>query len=189
MEFYSDMQYYFLVKNMYIAVYYLRIGIKMKKIITALFVFISVSLFAQSTETYIELLRSNLQMEKKALVAQAMELSPEQNDKFWPIYNEFQLDASKLGDKKLTIIKKYAENYMNLTNDVAEELMDEAFDIESERLDMHKKYYKKVKKALNAKYAGKFIQLISRINNLVEIQLSAEIPLIPVDKVEEDNKN
>ena len=160
----------------------------MKKIIIGFALLLSVPFFAQSTDTYIELLRSNLQIEKKAIIAESMELNAEQSEKFWPLYNEFQLESSKLGDKKLAIIKKYAENYENLTNETADDLIDSSFDLDKDRTDLHKEYYKKIKKALNAKYAGKFIQLVSRINSLIDIQLAAEIPLLPVHEVEADNK-
>ncbi len=160
----------------------------MKKIIIGFALLLSVSLYAQSTDTYIELLRSNLQIEKKALIADAMELTPEQSEIFWPIYNEFQLASSKIGDTKVALIKEYAENYDSLSNDIADDLIEKSFDLEEDQTSMHKKYYKKVKDALNAKYAGKFIQLISRINTLIDIQLAAEIPLLPVKEVQKDKK-
>ena len=108
-----------------------------------------------------------------------MELTSEQSEKFWPIYNEFQLEVSKLGDQRVAIIKKYAENYDNFSNEVAENLMDKSFDLSEDELTLNKKYYKKVKDAIDAKHAGKFIQLINRMNTLIDIQLQAEIPLLP----------
>lgn len=154
----------------------------MKQAIIGLVVLLASSLSAQSTETIIELLRSDLQSNKKAVVAESMELTSEQSDKFWPIYNEFQFEVTKLGDKKIAIIKEYAENYDQLTNEVAENLIDQSFDLEEDRLSLNKKYYKKVSKALDAKHAGKFIQLLNRMNMLIDIQLSAEIPLLPTTK-------
>ncbi len=154
----------------------------MKQTIIGLVVLLASSLSAQSTETIIELLRSDLQSNKKAVVAESMELTSEQSDKFWPIYNEFQFEVTKLGDKKIAIIKEYAENYDQLTNEVAENLIDQSFDLEEDRLSLNKKYYKKVSKALDAKHAGKFIQLLNRMNMLIDIQLSAEIPLLPTTK-------
>ena len=125
------------------------------------------------------MLRSDIQANKKAVVAEAMELTSEQSEKFWPIYNEFQLEVSKLGDQRVAIIKKYAENYDNFSNEVAENLMDKSFDLSEDELTLNKKYYKKVKDAIDAKHAGKFIQLINRMNTLIDIQLQAEIPLLP----------
>jgi len=43
-----------------------------------------------------------------------MDISSEQSEKFWPIYNEFQLDASKLGDKRVAILKEYANRNSTL---------------------------------------------------------------------------
>jgi len=159
----------------------------MKQILIGLIILLASSLSAQSTETVIELLRSDIQANKKAVVAESMELTSEQSEKFWPIYNEFQLEVSKLGDKKIAILKKYAENYENFTNEVADNLMDKSFDLDKDALSLNKKYYEKVKKVLDAKHAGRFIQLISRMNMLIDIQLAAEIPLLPTtpDKVED----
>ena len=151
----------------------------MKRILIGLIILLTTSLSAQSTETYIELLRSDIQANKKAVVAESMELTSEQSDKFWPIYNEFQFEVSKLGDKKVAIIKKYAENYEKFTNEVANKLMGKSFDLEKDELSLNKKYYEKVKEILDAKHAGRFIQLINRMNMLIEIQLAAEIPLLP----------
>jgi hypothetical protein len=154
----------------------------MKKTIIALIALLSASLYAQSTETLIELVKSNLQVEKKGIIAEAMELNSEQSDKFWPIYNEYEKQVSKLIDQKVAIIKEYAENYDSLTNAVAEDLVEKSFDLEEERLKLEKETYNKVKEVLNAKYAGKFIQLVSRINKIINIQLASEIPLIPADE-------
>ena len=151
----------------------------MKQTLIGLIILLASSLSAQSTETIIELLRSDIQANKKAVVATSMELTSEQSEKFWPIYNEFQLEVSKLGDKRIAILKKYAENYENFTNEVADKLMGKSFDLEKDALSLNKKYYKKVKEVLDAKHAGRFIQLISRMNMLIDIQLAAEIPLLP----------
>ena len=58
--------------------------------------------------------------------------------------------------------------------------MKKSFDLADDKLSLDKKYYKKVRKVLDAKHAGKFIQLINRMNMLIDIQLAAEIPLLPV---------
>ncbi len=160
----------------------------MKQIIFGLFILLTTSISAQSTETFIELLRSDIQSEKKSVIAEAIDLSPEQSNKFWPIYNEFQLDASKLGDKKVTILKEYAKNYTDLTNEVANELMERSFNLAEDKIDLEKKYFEKISEILDAKYAGKFIQLISRMNMLIDIQLAAEIPLLPTTPDATENK-
>jgi hypothetical protein len=66
---------------------------------------------------YIELLRSDVRAKKTAVMAEVMGFNDEEAAKFWPIYREYELELSKLNDRKLAGIKDYAQNY---TNDRAE---------------------------------------------------------------------
>ena len=153
----------------------------MKKIIFGLIVLMSASLYAQTADTYLELLRSDIKNKRKTVVAVAMNLNELQDEKFWPIYSEFEAEWNKLADVKVGIIKEYAANIETLTDEVADDLIQKSYDLEEDKLDVEKKYYEKVKDQLGAKQAGKFIQVVSRLNMLINIQIAAELPLIPVD--------
>ena len=151
----------------------------MKKTIFGLIVLMSVSLYAQTADTYLELLRSDVKTQKKAVIAEAMELDELQSEKFWPIYREYEFEGAKINDIRIGIIKEYATHFETLTDEKADELINQTFDFEEDRLDLSKKYYNKVKKVLGSKKAGKFNQLINRLNMLIDIQIAAELPLIP----------
>ncbi|MCK5087137.1 MAG: hypothetical protein KAQ90_06430 [Melioribacteraceae bacterium] len=151
----------------------------MKKLLFALFLLTST--LAYSQDTFIELLRSDIQTQKKLLIADAMNFSEADAQKFWPIYREYEFEMAKLGDRDIANIKKYATNYDSLTNEIADELIEEAFDVDEEILDLNKDYYKKFKKALNPKIAGKAMQVINQINLLLQLQVASEIPLLPTD--------
>src|SRR5262245_7073120 len=70
----------------------------------------------------IELLRSDMQTRKEAIMAEAMQFTGSEGDKFWPIYREFQSDLAKLSDQRLAFVKQYAEQYNTLTNDQADQI-------------------------------------------------------------------
>jgi len=153
----------------------------MKKIIFGLIIFMSASLIAQTADTYLELLRSDLKTQKKVVIAEAMNLNELQAEKFWPIYREFEFESAKLGDVKVEIIKEYAAKYDNLTEEVADDLLNKSFELDEDKLDLQKEYYNKVKAQLGAKQAGKFMQIVNRLNMLIDIQVAAELPLILID--------
>ncbi len=153
----------------------------MKKIIFGLIVLMSASLYAQTADTYLELLKSDIKNKKKTVVAVAMNLNELQEEKFWPVYNEFEAEWDKLTNVRVGIIKEYAANIETLTDEVADDLVQKSYDLEEDKLDVEKKYYEKVKDQLGAKQAGKFIQVVSRLNMLINIQIAAELPLFPVD--------
>lgn len=161
----------------------------MKKTIIGLVVLMSATIFAQSSETYLELLRSDIKAEKKTVIAEAMNLNDIQSEKFWPIYREFEVEWDKLADTRIGIIKEYAAHYDKLTDEKADELVQKSYELDEDKLDIGKKYYEKVKDILGAKQAGKFMQIITRLNMLIDIQVAAELPLIPVDSISTSSGN
>ena len=129
-------------------------------------------------EDLLELLRSDLKTEKVALLTEAMEFSSQQAEVFWPIYREYDLELSKLGDSRIALIKDYAANYESMTDAKAKELVQKTFKLEGEVLKLQEKYYQKVEKALSSTEAARFIQVERQIRLLLDVQIAAQIPLV-----------
>ena len=132
---------------------------------------------ATDVTSTIELLRSDLKTGRKALLTEAMQFTEKEADAFWPIYNEYELERSKMGDRYLQSLKEYAANYDTMTNEMAEKLMKKVFVWQKDNVSLIEKYYKKVAKAITAKRAARFVQVENRINQLVLLQLASDIPL------------
>jgi len=132
---------------------------------------------ATDVTSTIELLRSDLKTGRKALLTEAMQFTEKEANAFWPIYNEYELERSKMGDRYLESLKEYAANYDTMTNEMAEKLMKKVFVWQKDNVSLIEKYYKKVAKAITAKRAARFVQMENRINQLVLLQLASEIPL------------
>ena len=130
------------------------------------------------TDTYLELLRSDIKTETVAIITEVMEFSNAQGEVFWPIYREYQLESSKLGDRRVALLKEYAENFDELSNEKAKSLADAHFKLQDDRLKLTKKYYKKVDKALDTNTAARFVQVMNQVNLLLDLQVAANIPLI-----------
>ena len=54
---------------------------------------------AQSTSTDMQVLANEVKADKKALVAQNMELTATEAESFWPIYDAYQQDLQKINDR------------------------------------------------------------------------------------------
>jgi len=134
---------------------------------------------ADDVEKYVEMLRSDLRTAKTEIHTEALGLTDEQGAKFWPIQREYETELAKLGDQRMQLIKDYASNYDNLTPDMAKELVNRAFKLESSRLSLLKKYTGKVSKAVNPMVAARFAQIEAMINSLIDLQVRAETPLVP----------
>lgn len=129
-------------------------------------------------DSYIELLRSDIRTQKQMVLTQAMQFSDEQASTFWPIYREYDLERAQIGDQRLALIKDFAANYMTMTDEKAKEIADRSFKLEEDRVQLRKKYYDRVQKALDPIIAAKFIQVERAIDALIDVQLASELPLM-----------
>lgn len=127
---------------------------------------------------YLELLRADLKAKRVAILTEALQLTDEQGAKFWPIYREHQLEADKLADRRLATIKAFAENFETMTPEVAKDLAERSFKHREDRLKLLKSTYNKVSRELGPVLAARFAQVENAINTLIDVQLSAELPLI-----------
>jgi len=129
-------------------------------------------------DRYITLLRSDLVTEKAALIVSNMELSEKEMNAFWPVYNAYQKDLSKVGDNKVAVIKDYAAHIENIDNAKARELTLKALGVEEQRLRVIKKYIGKFSKVLSAKQVARFFQLELQMQRMIDLQVAAELPLL-----------
>lgn len=151
----------------------------MKKIIfLAAAVMFSLSLSAQSENDYVEMAREVLKVEKKAAVAEAMELSDAESQPFWTLYNEYQSALYLVHNKRIDIIKDFSDSFESMSNEKADELWTSSIKYEQELLKLKKKYYAKFKKILPMAKAARFMQLENKIETLIDAEIALEIPLI-----------
>jgi hypothetical protein len=138
---------------------------------------LSAMVYSQTT-SYIEILKSDINTQRRTLITQAMEFSEEEAQKFWPIYKEYEIEYDKLLDKEIQLLKDYAESYENMGEEVASQLAKKSFEIEKEQLALSEKYFKKYTKELVIKRAVKLQQVLNRIELMINLQKASEIPIL-----------
>lgn len=130
--------------------------------------------------SYVELLRSDLKSGKVVIYNRVMKMSDAESKIFWPLYQDYETELFSLGDRRLELIKKFADAYNRQTLDdaTAKSLTKDWFGHQEGRLKLWKKYQKRMEKEMNATRAAQFLQIENRINALVDLMLASEIPLI-----------
>lgn len=131
------------------------------------------------SDTDIQLLRSDLQSGKNRVIADTMKFSESESSAFWPIYRDFARDQQALAGERLNVIKDYAQHLDSMNDTTAKALSQRMIDIESKGVNIRRDYWPKFEKALGAKRAAKFYQVDNRLSMMINVQLAAEIPLIP----------
>lgn len=131
------------------------------------------------SDTDIQLLRSDLQSGKNRVIADTMRFSDSESSAFWPIYRDFARDQQAVADERLKVIKDYAQHLDTMNDATAKELSQKMIAVEGKTVDIRRDYWPKFEKALGAKRAAKFYQVDNRLSLMINVQLAAEIPLIP----------
>jgi len=150
----------------------------MKKLVLSLtFALLAGIVFSQTENDYMEVQRAALKTEKKALVADAMQLTEDESKAFWPLYNEYNEKLYLINTKVYELIEKFANDYENLSDEQAIALWNENMKIKKESAKLEATYFKKFQKIMSGKKVLRYFQTESKIDALIAFQLAAEIPL------------
>jgi hypothetical protein len=126
----------------------------------------------------VSLLRQDLRSKKKQLIAANLKLSDAESEKFWPVYDQYTADLTKLGDQKYALIKEYAQGFGKLTNEQALSLINKSLALDDQLVQLRIKYVPIFNKVLPGTKVATFFQMDRRISTLLDLQLASEIPLV-----------
>src|SRR5271165_4464268 len=143
-------------------------------------------------DSTIAVVRANMRADRTALITAGMNFTDKDGTAFWPIYQQYEYERSRLDDRRAAVIKQYTQKYPTLTDAEAKAMAEQMLDCESRLAELKKKYYKKFNKVLPALTVTKFFQLERRIDLLMDMQVEAALPpltqaqyTVPVSSVAE----
>lgn len=126
----------------------------MKHLFIIAFLIISVSSFAQKNEK----MRERIKAQKIAFITDKLELTPEEAQKFWPIYNAYEAKVDKIKSKDLKAIKMKIHKNTDISDKEADQLLEKLLKSEAEMNATKVKLVKDLRTILSSK---KIIQLKS----------------------------
>jgi hypothetical protein len=133
---------------------------------------------APDMDKLIELLRKDVRGQKADIIAKTMNFDAAQAAAFWPVYKTYEAERQALGNDRLAVIQDLAEFFDSLNDAKAKGLLDRSLAIEEKRVALEKRYAGEFLKVLPAKTVARFFQVESRLNNLINLELSSQIPLV-----------
>jgi hypothetical protein len=125
----------------------------------------------------IAMVRSMAQVERQAIVADAMYLTDQEALAFWPVYNEYRVAVTKVNDQLVKVVTDYAAQRDTLTDAQAKALLADSFDYEQDLLKMRKKYIAKFGKVLPMIKVARFYQIDNKLDVLTKLAMASQIPL------------
>ena len=127
-------------------------------------------------DSTIALVRANMQADRTTLITAGMNFNDKDGAAFWPIYQQYDYERSRLEDRRVAVIKEYAHKYPDITDAEAKEMAEKMLQFDADMAALKKKYYKKFNKVLPALTVTKFFQLERRVDLMMDMQIEASLP-------------
>ena len=130
----------------------------------------------------VQMLRQDIRSRKKQIIAANLKLTDTEATKFWPVYDQYSAELSKLGDQRYALIKEYAKGFGTLTDDQALSLMKRSLSLDEQVAQLRSKYVPIINQVLPGTKTATFFQMDRYINSLIDVQLAGAIPLAQEQK-------
>jgi len=124
-----------------------------------------------------ELLISQIQTDKRAVVLSAMDLTDAQVAAFTPIYDKYQADMKRLLEDAVAMLNKFASNYGSMTDDAAKDILKDWFKLRDQRNATIKKYAKQMERVLPPTKVLQWVQIENKLNALLDVQAASVVPV------------
>lgn len=110
----------------------------------------------------------------------SLDLTEEESEAFWPLYEEYRHKVKAVRERKLSLIEAYAERYRagTVDDEFAEMAIKDSLRIQLETVKIRQKYWKKFRRIVPATKAARFYQLENKMDTEVDFVLSGGIPLV-----------
>jgi hypothetical protein len=125
----------------------------------------------------VELLISQIQTDKRAIVLRTLDLNDAQVAVFMPIYDAYQAEMKVLLERSGAMLDKFAANFGSMTDDAAREILKEALKLRDDRNATMRKYAKKLERELPAVKVLQWVQVENKLNTLLDVKAASVIPI------------
>jgi len=155
----------------------------MKKIFTTLFIFLLVASAANAQHAdEVAAVKDHFKdQSKKSIIKKFMKLEGETATAFWVLYDEYEVERMKFAEQQSKTVVKYVENFSNMTNKIAMELLEETRARRAKEVKLKTKYLEKIAKATTPIIAVQFAEIDNYIHLVIDKKFSESLPFIGED--------
>ena len=134
--------------------------------------------YTQSNKEEIDLVQAAFGKDKKAIVADFVQLSVTQKDAFWKIYDEYETKRKDLGKERIELLKQYAEQYLTMTSVQADTWTKKVMELQTRTDKLLATYYEKVKGVSDGVVATQFYQIENYILAIIRMSVLQAVPFL-----------
>lgn len=130
------------------------------------------------TDADIEKIRVGLRADKRQTTAQTLALTDAEAAQFWPIYDKYIADLTRINNAKYHLIQEYSEKFGSYTNQQATDFIRRWLDVDIKASQLRSRYVPIVGKVLPGVKTASFFQIDRRLAMLVNLGLASQLPIL-----------
>jgi Spy/CpxP family protein refolding chaperone len=152
---------------------------KTEPLVVAAFVCLSVAAAGQTVKDTLEVSRQAVESQRRILVAGALPLTDAEADAFWPLFDAYEKERRPLDERANTLVADLLARAATLTDAQAKAMVEEALQIDEDRLKVRRAYLTRMAKAVPGRKLGRFYQIDNKLDSVVRADIAKQIPLAP----------
>lgn len=130
----------------------------MKNITTILSLLILTSTHWLSAQDLDQRKKDFIKTQKIAFFTQKLDLTPDEAQQFWPVYNDYQNRLNKIHDERRSMSSYYKSNTENISDSELSEMTDKYINLQVRESQLKKEFHEKFKKILSPSKMMKLYQ-------------------------------
>jgi Tfp pilus assembly protein FimT len=120
----------------------------------------------------------DLQQAETEAVAKNVTLTPDEASAFWPQFKAYQSEQKKIGDGQIAAVRRYADNFKEITDTQAVAYIDALLARDQQTHDLRKKYLAMYSRTIGPRRAATVIHIARKLGFQSQAQLAEVIPLV-----------
>ena len=122
----------------------------------------------------IDLVRGIINVDRVATVANELQLTEMEAEKFWPLYEQYRTEMNRVGDDLVKLVQSYAFHYPNVPEDRAQDMLKKLSSLEKQQVATRTTFLKKFSKFLPHSKTLRFAQVENRLDLALRLAESAK---------------
>ena len=119
-----------------------------------------------------------IRQQKKNYLANMMELTPQEKEAFWSVYDQYESGLSKLRSKRIELAVDFLQNHASLSDAEAIDMLNQKLELDAADLKFKQSYVAKFMQLLPGRKVVRFYQAENRFDTAATAELYRNIPVI-----------
>lgn len=134
------------------------------------------------TAADLEGLRAELRSSRKQIIASTLTMTDAEATRFWPVYDRYAADLTRIKDSQYQLIAEYANTYGKYDDKTAASFITRWLELDVKTTSLRAQYVPVVAQVLPGLKAASFFQIDRRLSMAIDLKIASMLPILQLQK-------